>query len=85
MIRIGCWGAWGIRSQAPAYPYGRLLFGRTQIMLGGEAFQQARRVRQRLSSGGVTLREPISEFNAAFGTWDDNPRLPLHLLNSKSG
>jgi hypothetical protein len=26
-----------------------------------------------------TLREPITEFNSVFGTWGDNPRLPLHL------
>jgi hypothetical protein len=30
------------------------------------------------------LREPVNELNARFGTRDDNPRLPLHLLNSGS-
>jgi hypothetical protein len=26
------------------------------------------------------FREPITEFNAVFGTWDDNPASPLNLL-----
>ena len=30
-------------------------------------------------------RKPINELDAVLGTRDDNPRLPLHLLNTEFG